>query len=219
MYTFVPELILKALEKNGNKAANEAARVVIDNGKGIDELNHAASSDVKKLKNGSIKTLRIVSEKAPELTYGFIYYYDFLLDSPDQILKWNATFIISNHAAIDNKDKIDKKIVNKFIQQLKDEALITAANTASCIWKIAKYKSEFRSLITDSLIQVDLTDRDDESKAIIAGKAILSLEKYWPLIDKKEEVMEFVNRHLNSQRSGTSKKAKKFIERHQKDLL
>jgi hypothetical protein len=219
MYTNVPELILKVLEKNGNKAANEAARVVIANGKGIDELNHAASSDKKKLKNGAIKTLRIVSEKAPELTYSFIYYYDFLLDSPDQILQWNATFIIANHAPIDKENKIDKKIVNKFIDQLKDEVLITAANTASCLWKIAKYKPEFRSLITENLIKVDLTDRDDECKAIIAGKAILSLEEYWPLIEKKEEVMEFVNRHVKSQRSGTSKKAKKFIDRNQKDLL
>jgi len=219
MYTNAHELILKSLEKNGNKAANEAARVVIENGKGIDELNHAASSDIKKLKNGSIKTLRIVSEKAPELTYGFIYYYDFLLDSPDNILKWNATFIIANHAAIDRKNKIDKKIVNKFIDQLKNDVLITAANTASCIWKIAKYKSEYRSLITEKLIKVDLTDRDEECKAIISGKAILSLEKYWPLIDTKEEVMEFVSRHVKSQRSGTSKKAEKFIRSHQSDLL
>ena len=110
-------------------------------------------------------------------------------------------------------------IINKYIQQLKDEVLITAANTASCKWKIARYKPEFRSLITDNLIQVDLVDRDDECKAIMAGKAIQSLEEYWPLIDKKEEVMEFVNRHIDSQRSGTSKKAKKFIEQHQKDLL
>lgn len=219
MYTFVPELILKSLEKNGNKAANEAARVVIENGKGIDELNHAASSDKKKLKNGSIKALKIISEKAPELTYSFIYYYDFLLDSPDQILKWNATFIIANHAAIDKKDKINSKIVSKYIDQLKDEVLITAANTASCIWKIAKYKPEFRSVITENLIKVDLIDREEECKSIIAGKAILSLEKYWPLIDIKEEVMEFVNRHVKSQRGGTSKKAKKFIDRHQKDLL
>lgn len=219
MYTFVPELVLKSLETKGNKAAEEAARVVIENEKGIDELNHAASSDIKKLKNASIKTLRIISANAPELTYRFIYYYAFLLDSPDQILKWNATFIIANHAAIDNKNKIDQKIVDKFIDQLKNEVLTTAANTASCIWKIAKYKAEFRSSITENLIKVDHWDRDEECKAIVAGKAILSLEEYWPLIDKREEVMEFVNRHVGSQRSGTSTKAKKFIERHQKDLL
>ena len=218
MHTFVPDLILRSLEKKGSKGAEEAARVVIENEKGIDELNHAASSDTKKLKNAAIKTLRIVSEHAPELTYFFIYYYDFLLGSQDNILKWNATFIITNHAAIDKENKIDEKLVKKLINQLNDEVLITAANTASCIWKIAKYKSQFRSMITEALIKVDLTERDEECKAILAGKAILALDQYWPLIDKKEEVLAFVNRHVKSSRSGTKKKAEKFMNRNRHSI-
>lgn len=218
MKAHVPDLILRSLRTYGNKAAKDVAKVIIENRTGIDELNHAASSDNKKLKNASIKTLRIVSESAPELTYKFIYYYDFLMDSPDNILKWNATFIIANHAPIDHKNKIDKKIVEKLINQLHDKELITAANTASCIWKIAKYKPQFRSVITGNLIKIDLTKRDQESKDILSGKAMKALEEYWPLIEEKKDVMEFVNRNSKSQRSGTRKKAEKFKKRYQKNI-
>ena len=219
METFVPDLILRTLSTYGVKSSKEVARVVIENRTGIDELNHAISLDNDKLREASIKTLRIVSEDAPELTYRFIYYYDFLLGSLEDILKWNATYIIANHARIDRSNRIDDQIVNKFINQLKDRNIKVAAHTASCIWLIAKYKPQYRQLIIGNLVKIDQLEREEEDNEILAGKTISALEELWTLADQKEEILEFVNHHINSSRPDTEKKAEQFVENHQKDIM
>ena len=214
METFVPDLILRTLRTYGVKASKEAARVVIENGKGIDELNHAISLDNEKLRDASIRTLRIVSERSPELTYNFIYYYDFLLGSLEEFVKWNATYIIANHARVDKSNKIDDQIVNKFNKQLKDKNIKIAAHTASCIWLIAKYQPQYRSQIIDNLVAVDQLERDEEDREILASKSISALYELWQLADQKEEILGFVNRHVDSSRPGTKKKAEQFIQDH-----
>jgi hypothetical protein len=73
-------------------------------------------------------------------------------------------------------------------------------------------------LITENLTKIDLTKRDQECKEILSGKAIKALEAYWPFIDTKKDVMNFVNRHCNSKRSGTRKKAESFKQRYHKDV-
>ena len=108
--------------------------------------------------------------------------------------------------------------MGKLLNQLKNKELITAANTASCIWKIAKYKPQFRSIITEYLTKVDLTKRDPECTEILSGKALKSLEAYWPFIEVKKDVMDFVKRHSKSKRRGTQKKAELLKERYQKDI-
>ncbi|MDA3911192.1 MAG: hypothetical protein PF448_07540 [Bacteroidales bacterium] len=207
--------IIKFLKLKGNHGAEKAAEQVIANNSLLPGIFQAVDSKTKGLKNASIKTLKIISEKNPMVLYDKFDFFLNLLDSTDKILKWNATFIIGNIAEVDKEEKMDEAI-GKLIYQLYDDVMITVANTVGSIWRIAKFKPQLEQRITSNLLKADLTERNEECQRIIAGKTILAFGNYFDKISDKSGVMEYAKRHLNSKRNATKSKADEFIRKYEK---
>jgi hypothetical protein len=205
--------IITYLKLKGNRGAEDVAAQVIANPSLLPAIFQTVGSETKGLKNASIKTLRIISEKDPQMMYDRFTFFLDLLDSNDKILKWNATFIIGNMAEGDHEEKMDQ-VIDKFIDQLSDNVMITAANTIDSIWKIAKYKPHLERVITRNLLKAELTTRNAECQRIIAGKTILAFDNYFDKLTKRQAVIEYVKKQLKSERNATKRKAEKFIRKY-----
>ncbi|MBT3933859.1 MAG: hypothetical protein HOF35_06335 [Bacteroidetes bacterium] len=205
-------IALELLKLKGNHGSEEASEIVISDPLLLPSIFDAVYSTSKGVKNSSIKTISIISEKKPQLIYDEFNFIQNLLDSKDNILKWNATIIIGNLVEADIHDNINK-VIDKLIKQLFDETLITAANTVGSIWKIAYCKPHLEKEITKNLLNIDCINRNEECQRILAGKTILAFGNYFEKITDKAGVIKYARLHLKSKRNATAKKAEKFIRK------
>ena len=83
----IKEKIINLLKSQGNHGAEEASEQIINNNSLLPFIFQTVYSKTKGLKNASIKTLRILSEKNPEILYDELDFFFNLLDSNDNILK------------------------------------------------------------------------------------------------------------------------------------
>ena len=173
------------------------------------------SSENLRIKFRSTKIMRIISEKEPKLLYPKMDFFINLLDSENNIIKWNAMDIIANLATVDYADKFDK-IFKKYYGLLHEGRLVTAAHVVDNSWKIAKAKPNLQSKITNELLRVEKVPLPtEECRNIIIGKTILSLGNYFGQIENKDAVISFVKKQLNNPRNATRAKAQKFLKKIQ----
>ncbi len=205
------------LERLENKEAEPTslADEVLKNSDLIPELLRGLSLSKASIKFGSAKTLRTVSEKRPELLYPELKFFIQLLESENNIIKWNAMDILANLTKVDTKRKFDK-IFDKYYGGLEDESMVTAAHVVDNSGKIAKAKPYLAGKITTNLLKLEKISRTQECKNILMGKAILAFNNYWDQIENKDEVNAFVRRQLNNTRHATKKKAEKFLKKRAK---
>jgi len=158
--------------------------------------------------------LSLISKKNPQKLYSKIDFFIDLLDSENNILKWNAIDVIANLASVDI-DKRFEKIFEKFYGFLQEGSLITAGHVVGNSWKIVNVKPDLESRITDELLKVEkIKLPTEECRNILLGHTILSFDQYFDKIQNKHEVVSFVKRQLNNSRNATKTKAEKFLKKH-----
>jgi len=193
--------------------SEKVAEKVIKEPDFIPDLLEGITSRNKRVKNRSIKILRTISSKKPELLY---YHWDMFLSlmrGDDTILKWNAIDIIANLTPVDSQSKFDK-IFDEYYDMIDDTTMITAAHVVDNSGKIALAKPEFRNKITEFLLDVENDTREStECTNILLGKTIVVLDQYYDSIEDKTKVIEFVKRRLKNRRPATRKKAEKFLKK------
>jgi hypothetical protein len=178
----------------------------------LPEIFEGVSSQNKRIKNGTAKILRTLSEEYPEKLYPRFDFFVEHMNGDDTILKWLAIDTIANMAGVDNKNKIDK-ILKKYYEFLSDESMITAGHAVESLAKIAYAKPEYQDEITSQLFRVKTIRRNSECRNILLGKVILGFEGYIDQIEDQDEVISFVKRELKNSRKATKKKAEKFLKR------
>lgn len=204
--------ILEAVAKKKNKAEALAKRV-IRNPISLSELLEGIYSEKAAIKFKSAKILRIISEERPELLYPKWDFFEKLLDSENNIIKWNAMDVIANLTRVDSRNRFDK-IFRKFYGMLYEGSLITAAHVVGNSWKIAKAKPGLGSRITNELLKVEkIPLPTEECRNILKGHAILSFSEYFDQIKEKGKVKSFARRELKNSRNATRSKAEKFLKR------
>ncbi len=204
--------ILEAVAKKKNKAEALAERV-IRNPRVLSELLEGISSEKAGIKFKSAKILRIISEERPELLYPKWDFFEKLLDSENNIIKWNAMDVIANLTRVDSRNRFDK-IFRKFYGMLYEGSLITAAHVVGNSWEIAKAKPGLSSRITNELLKVEKIQLPtDECRNILKGHAILSFSEYFDQIKEKGRVISFARRELKNSRDATRSKAEKFLKK------
>jgi len=204
--------ILDAVAKKKNKAEALAERVIRDP-KSLPELLDGISSEKAGIKFKSAKILRIISEERPELLYPKWDFFEKLLGSENNIIKWNAMDVIANLARVDSRNRFDK-IFRKFYGMLNEGSLITAAHVVENSWKIARAKPSLNSRITNELLKVEkIPLPTKECRNILKGHAIISFSEYFDLIKEKGRVISFARRELKNSRNATRSKAVKFLKR------
>ena len=194
-----------------NQKAEYVAEKAMDNPDLIKELFKGISSANSRIRFGSAKTLRIISEKNPRKLYPRMDFFVNLLDSKNTILKWIAIDIIANLTAVDTRNEFNR-IFEKFYSCLYEGSLITAGHVVDNSGKIALAKPELQSKITEQLMKAEeVPVPTSECRNILIGKAINAFNIYFNQIEDKDKVISFVKRQLNNSRNATKTKAEKFL--------
>jgi len=204
--------ILSAFEKKETEA-EDIAEKVMKNPNLLPELFVGFSSTSPRIKFGSAKTLRIISERSPELLYSRMDFFADLLDSENNILKWIAMDIIANLTTIDYRNEFSK-LFKKFYGYLYEGSLITAGHVVDDSGKIALSKPELSDEITRELLKVEkILLPTKECRNILIGKTIKAFEVYYGNLKDKDKVISFVKRQSNNPRNATKARAEKFLRR------
>jgi len=204
--------ILSAFEKKETKV-EDIAEKVMKNPNLLPEFFVGISSTNPRIKFGSAKVLRIISERKPEMLYSKLDFFVNLLDSENNILKWIALDIISNLTRIDFRNEFNK-LFKKFYGYLYEGSLITAGHVVDNSSKIALSKPELQDKITEELLKVEeVTLPTQECRNILIGKTIKAFEVYFDNLKDKDKVISFVKRQSNNPRNATKARAEKFLKR------
>jgi hypothetical protein len=191
---------------------------IMKNPQALQELLAGVRSKNPKIKFGSAKTLRTISDRKPEMLYSEWKFFANLLDSKNNILKWNAMDIIANLTKVDSRNEFDR-LFKKFYGYLYEGSLITAGHVVDNSAKIALSKPDLQDEITKELLKVEkIPLPTEECRNILIGKTINAFQTYYDRItDKnKDEVVSFVKRHLHNSRNATKAKAEKFLKKWEK---
>jgi hypothetical protein len=174
------------------------------------------SSTVPRVKFGCSKALQLLSEKHPELLRDSIDAIAEQLDSENQILKWNATAILGNLAALDSTGRVRSRL-KRFYGFLAGGKLIAANNAIAALGKIALAFPEERKRIVSQLLGVEHQKFEtEECRNIAIGKAILALELFCEPASPGKPVLEFADRQIGNPRKATAIKAKAFMAKHKR---
>ncbi|UCH88071.1 MAG: hypothetical protein JSV49_07330 [Thermoplasmata archaeon] len=192
---------------------DDLAEMVIHNIDLLPDIIKGISSDNARIRLGCAKIIRTVSEKKPDAVYPVSKYFITLLDSENNIIKWNAMDVLANLAKVDSNKTIEK-IFTKYYDLLTDESMVTAGHVVDNSGKIAIAKPHLTERITDELLKLDKIPRNTECKNILKGKAILAFDAYFEQIENKDAVISFVKKQLRNKRNATKTKAKQFLKKY-----
>ena len=117
--------------------AEVLAQGVMEHPDRLPELLRGISSENARLRFKSAKILTLVSEKNPSQLYPHLDFFITLLESDNNIIKWNAQDIIANLTSVDGELKFDQ-IFEKYYGALSVRSLITAAHVVENSAKIVK---------------------------------------------------------------------------------
>jgi hypothetical protein len=194
---------------------------IIENTNLIDELINIINTDKSTVKFSCTKLIRMVSEKKPELVYGYFDYFSKLLDYDNSFIKWDAITILSNLVQVDGDNKFNA-VFDKYFGLIDSPQMITAANVVGNAWKIAVEKPELENEITKRILNVPKVvyfnkgNPSPECNNVICGHALDSFEKYFYMSKNKEKILGFAEKQVNNTRRQVSKKAVAFIKKHKK---
>jgi hypothetical protein len=180
----------------------------------LPEILNGVSSSKAAIRYSCAKVLMDLSEEHPEKLYPYMDYFINLLESKYRILTWNAMAIIANLAKVDEDKKFDA-IFDKYYSFLNDAYMVTVANVVGNSAKIALAKPYLTQKITNELLKVENISTTphltEECKRVIAEHAIKSFASFFDKIEQKEQVISFVERHLNSPRKTLRKRSEEFL--------
>jgi len=184
----------------------------------IPAIIEGVSSSNPRIKYGCAKTLSKLSQEHPGELYKEIDTFIQLLESKNNIIKWNAMDILANLTTVDKKKKFDE-IFTRYFGLIDADTMITVGHVVDNSGKIANAKPHLTEKITNELLRLEKLKTKprvtQECKNILYGKAILAFDQYYDQISDKKEVISFVRRQLKNTRAGTKVKAEKFLKKNQ----
>jgi hypothetical protein len=205
--------ILDLLRKKEIRA-EDIAEKTMKNPDFLSEIFNGISSENPRVKFNSAKILRITSGKDPQKLYSKFDFFVNLLDSENNIIKWNAMDVIADLTTIDSQKRFDK-IFKKYYDLLSDASMITAGHVIDNSGKIAIAKPYLQDKITKKLLRVEkIQYKTSECRNILLGKVILSFNEYIDYVDSKDEMISLAERQQNNSRRATNAKAEKFLNTH-----
>jgi len=196
----------------GNNAAEKIAEFAIKSNTVLKQVLQGTVSGNKRVKNASAKCLREISRIQPEKLYPSFNFFFKLIGGEDTILKWNAIEVLGNLTEVDNDNKFNGKILNKYISLLSDDSMVTAANTISALGKVALNKPGLRKKITEELVNVNSLPHSAECRNILAGKVLDTFGNYIDDKKYKKEIIQFAEKNLKNRRNATRIKAGKLLK-------
>jgi hypothetical protein len=205
-----------SLQRKLNEKENNGEQIteaILEDPSLIAEVMAGISTAKSTVRFKCAKILSLISATKPDTLYATFDFFANLLDSENNILKWNAIDILANLAAVDVEDKFDR-IFTKYYGLLNEGSLITAAHVVENSGKIARAKPQLRARIARAILKVgEIPLPTAECRNILAGKLIAAFSEHPELVTDEKAVISFVTGQLNNTRNATKKKASAFLRR------
>jgi hypothetical protein len=159
------------------------------------------------------KIANLLSTQNPPALYPYFERFAALLDSRQNIPKWNAIDILANLTSTDKDDKFSS-LYERFYRLFEEGSLITAAHVVESSALIAMNRPQNEKDITTNLLKVDSIPLPTaECRNILCGKIIQTFAKYLAVSSLRPAMLEFAHHNLQNRRSGTAKKARDFVKK------
>jgi hypothetical protein len=166
-----------------------------------------------RIKFACAKSLRMLSEKRPDLLLPKTDKILELLGSENQILKWNAIAILGNLATVD-PGNLRRILLPKLYAFLSGGELITANHAIAALATIGRAFPVEQKKINANLIAIEnAVFETDECRNIAIGKTIVALATFLDPGNAPKGVIEFVQRQTVNRRPATAKKAESFLRK------
>ncbi|NCA99148.1 MAG: hypothetical protein EOM70_07210 [Clostridia bacterium] len=187
----------------------------------IRDLLDFINSDQGSTKFTAEKILRNLSVSHPALLYPHFDVIVSWLDSPNAFIQWGGIFILGNLVAVDGEHRFPA-LFERFFALLNQPAMITAANVAATVPAIIRHYPELEPEITRRLLAVTANtyyrknQPSPECKNILLGHVLDSMDAYCDAATAKDQILGFVQSLTDNSRAAVARKARKFLEKHQR---
>lgn len=171
-------------------------------------INGLTSKNFTYLEN-CFNALRIIPEKNPDFLYS---HWDFFINhikSNNSYHKTATIIIISNLTSVD-KEKRFEIIFDKFYDNLKFEKIIFIIYLIKQPRKIVNSKINLEEKITSILLNIN-SIHPERQLELVKSAVIESFSQYYSKIKNKEDIINFIEKQLNSNSLKTKKTAKEFL--------
>ncbi|HKS16228.1 MAG TPA: hypothetical protein VJU16_02895 [Planctomycetota bacterium] len=180
----------------------------------IARLVEQLHSDRARLKVGAGRKLRLIAERRPELLAPHFDAFVRLLDHPGKLFQWEAIFVLSHLARVDEEGRFDA-IFTRYFEPIRGPVMITAANVILAGARIAAAKPRWADRIAREILGVARARyQTGECRRIAIGHAITAFDSIYPMLSDPGAALRFVRRQLRCARPATRKKAARFLGRH-----
>lgn len=175
----------------------------------LDRLN----SKDPKIKYGFAKELLKIGAHTPRLLYNHLEYWEELLKSSNNILKWTAVDIIGYLSSVDIENKTDR-LIPSLLRFLHGGNLITCNHAIFALGLIAKNKPGLRPMIINEILSISNDTFDtEECKNIATGKVLETLKSLLDNIRNDKDVIAFIEQAKANRRNATRKKADTLLKK------
>ena len=168
-------------------------------------------SENPKVKYPRAKALARIAMKNPKRLSPHLEFFITLLDSENNILKWNTIDIIG-HLAKCAKDKHIDRLLGMLYGFLTCGKLITVNHAIGALANIAQSKPALQKEIIRELLKVEHNSFDtEECRNIALGKVVLALGVLSSDLKPEDEVLSFTERQTSNSRTATKRKAESVL--------
>ncbi len=206
--------ILRDIEK-GKAEVGDLTKKVLKDPTLVPVLLDGVKSSKARVRFGSAKVLRRLSETNPELLLPHWDRFVTRLSDGNTFLKSDAMYVLANLAVIDSEERFEK-VFDRFYSHLDDRSMIPAANVAGVSGRLALAKPHLQTKIVKILTGIDGTSHGSECKNVIKGAVIDSFGEFYEeaSVANKKRMLAFVRGELKNRRRSTRRKAERFVSRH-----
>lgn len=177
----------------------------------INEAMIDLDSNNEKLRNKAFNILLPLSETSPERLYLEWDKLVKILNKKEVSNKYVAIPLIANLTSIDRENKFDK-IFNNFYELLNHESPVVSPHIAGQSGKIIKYKPYLQKDILEKLLSTD-EKSSCRHKELLKSYVIDALTESFNVIKNKDEVIQFIEKQINSESPKTKKRAREFLKK------
>lgn len=176
----------------------------------ISEWLSGLGAEAARVKYGSSKALRLAARESPERLYPYFDRFVRLMSGDNAFQRWDAIRTIGHLAVADRERRIEK-ILRRFLRPIAGKEMIGAASVIGAGAEIVLAKPHLADPVARAILKVERASyQRPECRNVAIGHAITSLDRFFPLIERQQKVIAFVERQLRNPRPATRRKAEKF---------
>lgn len=165
------------------------------------------------------KAVRLLSEAHPELVYPYFSDMVFWMRNDNSFVKWDGILTLANLAGVDWEGRFPP-LFPEYLDLIRDPQMITAANAAAGLARLAEVYPQQEPEITRRLLEVPGIQYlrggqpSPECGRIMAGHVLDAFDRYFDRSHSQGAILEFARTQLSCPRKGVAKKAAAFLKRH-----